>query len=418
MSIGLAFLRSCIEHGSRTAFRQARPDLFVGDEVAAYTFVSLHYRQHGQLPAVATCAENGVVLSVTPMEPPSYYLARMSRRAQYNVVSPTLPQFSAAMAERDMEAVHALVAGWNQGFNAFTPGRDVTPLHELSEAVWEDYLLTQQEGASVMIPMGWDFLTESLQGGLEPGDVCTVVGRPGQGKSWLMIHCARHAWMAGASVLFLSMEMTPQQITRRMMGYEASLNPNILRRGNMTQHSQDQIIAAIEQFGPTNRPPFHVMSGSFKASVPAVDAAIQEFQPDIVFIDASYLMRPGAPKARAAAWELVAEVGTEVKEMAMRRTVPVVQSVQFNREATKAKTRGTEHIGGSDVIGQISTVVMGIGPGPSPFERVQRELTLHKVRESEDGVKMRVRFEFDPPRFDYIPPDEEVEAATSTAWEA
>jgi len=416
MSIGLSFLRSCIERGARGAFRQAHADLFLPAEMPAFEFISNHYRLHGQLPLVPTLLENGVVLA-TGAEPPLYYLDRMRRRMQHSLISGNLPAFRAAYEDRDMEAVGTIVAGWNQGINRYEPGRDVATLQEVSQEVWEDYQQTQAEGASVMIPLGWDYLTEMLQGGMEPADVVTIVGRPGQGKSWLMIHCARHAWLAGASVLFVSMEMTPRQISRRMLGYEAELNPNLLRQGTLTQHSQDQIVASIEQFGGSHRPPFHLMSGSFKSSVPAVDAAIQEFQPDVVFIDASYLMRPKAPKARSAAWEMIAEVGTDVKEMAMLRGVPVVQSVQFNREAVKAKARGTEHIGGSDAVGQISTIVLGVGPGPSPNERVQREIELMKVREAETGAKFRVNFLFDPPNFSFIPPDEQVEAAASTAWE-
>lgn len=415
MSIGLAYLRSCIERGARAAFREAKPDLFLANETPAYEFVAEHYRLHGQLPAIATLAENSLALAPAP-EPPDYYLQRMRRRAAHNAVNAIREQFQQAHQDRDTETLTAIVRDLAYTLGRYEPERDVATLHELAEEVWQDYQQAAANPGGQFVPLGWDYLNEVLRGGVEPGDVVTLVARPGMGKSWLMCHNARASWLSGASVLFVSMEMTTKQIARRMLGYQAEINPNLLKMGNLTQASQGQVTEALTYFGSEDRPPFHVLSGSFKSSVGSVDAAIQEFQPDIVYVDASYLMAPRAPKARSATWEMAADVGKDIKEMAMNRGVPIVQSVQFNREATKAKSLDVAHIGGSDAIGQIASVVIAIEPGAAPDERSQRKLTILKNRESEDRASFKIRFLFDPPTFSFIPPDEQVDAAVSDAF--
>jgi replicative DNA helicase len=97
-------------------------------------------------------------------------------------------------------------------------------------------------------------------------------------------------------VLFVSMEMTAKQIVRRILGMRAGVNPNFIRRGQLTEWTRDVVYQQVQIM--REGAPFHVLAGSFDKSVPLVDAAIQELSPDLVLIDASYLMEAGQ-EARA-----------------------------------------------------------------------------------------------------------------------
>jgi hypothetical protein len=88
----------------------------------------------------------------------------------------------------------------------------------------------------------------------------------------------------------------------------------------------------------------------------------------------------------------------------MARHKPFVQTVQFNREAEKAEERTLAHIGGTDVVGQISTVVVGVQPGPMPSPEASRLLSILKNRENPLG-EFHTNFLFDPPNFNYRPPE-------------
>lgn len=396
---GLHFLRSAIENGARSEFRQVRQDLFVGDEeTQAFQFVSGFQRRHGTLPSLDVCLEEGHNLPSAP-NPPGFYLERMRSRAIFNSVTASSPELASAMRSRDAATVVQLLQAMSQQVGRFEAERDLATLSETLETVMEEYAHAHRNPGMQGITLGWPYL-DGLTNGAEPGDVVTYVARPGMGKSWLMTHCSRAAWLAGASVLFVTMEMTGPQIARRFVGLDAGVNPDFVRRGQLSMHGMEAVVESVQRV--QNGPPFRLMTGSFDKSVPMVDAAIQEFAPDIVFIDASYLMAPAVKTSRMAAHELIANVGKEVKEMALARRKPVVQSVQFNREAAKAKKRGTEHIGGSDAVSQISTIIIGIDDGEAPDERTKRRLSVIKNREGDAG-DFQVNFLFSPPNFDYIP---------------
>lgn len=88
----------------------------------------------------------------------------------------------------------------------------------------------------------------------------------------------------------------------------------------------------------------------------------------------------------------------------MARRKPVHQSVQFNR-SQKKDSRGDElaNIGGTDVVGQISDIVVAISEGEEPYESTRRKLDMVKNREGPKG-SITTRFQFEPVDFSEIPP--------------
>lgn len=410
MSAGLMLLRSLIDNGARSEFRQLDERYFVGDELPVYEFVTRFYRTHGALPSLDACAEQGHILPAAP-NPPTYYVERVRNRAIFNTISTEQPRLVAAMQGRDMQAALEVLQRVTQTAHRFSSTQNVATLAETVSQVMEDYRMAHRHPGQQGITLGWDYLDE-LTGGAEPGDVITFAARPGMGKSWTVGHCADRAWNAGHSVLLVSMEMTGKQMGRRQLGLHARVNPDYLRRGQLSVFAEEIVVERAANVA--SGAPFHILSGQFDQSVPLVDAAIQEFSPDIVFIDASYLMTPSGPRGKRAQWELLTDVGKEIKQMALARNKPIIQTVQFNREAKKAKQMDLIHIGGSDAVGQISTIAIAITEGEAPNEATERRYKVMKNREGDLG-EFRTRFLFDPPDFSYIPPDGD-ERAYDDTW--
>lgn len=421
MSVGLQLLRSLVENGSRSEFRNLSEVLFVGDETPVYEFVSTHYRRHGQLPSVEALVENGFVLPRST-EPPSYYLDRARNRAIFNTINAQNSDLGEAMRDRDMARAVEILRATTYSVNRYEAVNDIAALHEVATSVMEDYEIAARTTAQG-ITLGWSYL-DAITSGAEGGDVITLVARPGMGKSWLIAYMASQAWRAGASVLFVSMEMTDRQIARRMIGLHAGFNPDFIRRGQLSFHARDAAYTTIREM--EGGAPFHMMRGSFDKSVASVDAAIQQFSPDIVYIDASYLMSPSGSKGYKKPNELLADVGREVKETALARNKPIVQTVQFNREQRKSKGKpDLIHIGGTDIIGQTSTIAIGVQAGEGNNKHTTRKLSLMKSRESSDDVEFTTEFKFAPPTFSWIPePNAEdddgeptPEQSADTAWQ-
>ncbi len=70
--------------------------------------------------------------------------------------------------------------------------------------------------------------------GAQAGDLVVVMARPWVGKSYTLMHMALSAWQAGCSVLFVTMEMTPLQVVRRILGMYSGVNPDLIRRGMLS----------------------------------------------------------------------------------------------------------------------------------------------------------------------------------------
>jgi len=248
------------------------------------------------------------------------------------------------------------------------------------------------------VTYGWQPLDELTQGAL-PGTVTTLVARPNMGKSYFLIRMANSALRAGHSVLMVNMDMPNLQTGRRAIGLLAGLNPDLIRRGRLSPWGQEIFHETVEAIG--YGAPFHMVSGSFHKGVTDIDLLIGEFQPDVVFIDASYLLWPEKKDGRRARWENMAEVGEAVQKLALKWNRPIIQTVQFNRDTEDKTKAGLENIGGTDNIGQVSSVVLGLFPGEPPNETVRRVVKILKNRDQALG-EFQTNYLFNPPNFDWV----------------
>ena len=292
---GLQLLRSILESSSRTQFRALSEDLFIADELPYFNFTRQHYQRHGVLPTLDAMAEQNLRLVHAAPEPVAYYYGRVLTRAQFNVAMQHHPAYAAALQSRDMVVALEVLDQIKDSMRRYVTVNDTYTLSETIEGVIEYFERASLNPGMQGITLGWPYLDEKT-GGAEGGDVVTMAARPGMGKSWLLIKMAREAWMAGASVLFVTNEMTHRQIGRRLLGLEAGINSDFIRRGQMSAWAREMLYQTVRNM--SNGAPFHLISGAFNKSVPAVDAAIQEFSPDVTYIDASYLMKPNrSPRA-------------------------------------------------------------------------------------------------------------------------
>jgi replicative DNA helicase len=384
MSQGLSLLRAVIESGARTPIRDLDQRLFVSDERPAYDWVMNYYQRFGQLPTMALMTEAGFRLPEASGTV-DFYLDRLRQRGIYNSIVGDQAALSAALQARDTNGALEVVRRMNINASHFRSVTDITHLQDAVEHVMQDYEYARSHPGMRGIPFGWHYF-DDLTLGAQQGDVITFVARPSMGKSYTIIKCALSAWRAGHSVLFVSMEMTTLQTARRGLAMLAGMNPDLVRRGQLSGWGEERIheVAQSIQYGPH----FHLLSGSLKKSTKDVDALIQELQPEIVFIDASYLLVPDAKASRRGSrWETLAEVGEEIKTISLLRNRPIVQTVQFNRTATKRGQEGGDlsHIGGTDVIGQVSSIVVAIKEGMAPYETTRRRFELLKNRDGQSG---------------------------------
>jgi replicative DNA helicase len=182
------------------------------------------------------------------------------------------------------------------------------------------------------LPTGFaDF--DKMTGGLRPGDLVIVAGRPSMGKTTLAVNMAEyaalHAREKRASVVIFSMEMPSEQVITRMLSSIGGVPLGNLRSGRISDDDWVRITSATSQLSEAK---------IFVDETPALSPTElrararrikREHGLDLVVVDYLQLMQvPGNKENRATE---IAEISRGLKILAKELSVPVIALSQLNR---------------------------------------------------------------------------------------
>lgn len=410
MSDGLRLLRSILASGSLSAFRDIDSELFVqGPETEAYEVIRRHLREYGVIPQIGTVEEAIEHQLPSAPEPVDFYLGACVDRHLYAEIRPQFQSLQTSLREFDMSQAREVCFGLARTCRINQTTEDLLDFTTLAERVNRSHQLNRLRTDSIPgIPTGWPTIDEKTLG-WNNSDLIVIVARPEMGKTHILLNSCRHAWEAGHSVLFASMEMGPEQIGYRLIAQMAGVNPWYYRRGELSYFGERRVREAVERMSNTNR--FHLFSGEFKGkTTDSLDYAIQEHSPDAVYLDGLYLMKPSDAPRNVGRYEKVAYIVDELKGLCLRRDRPVIATTQFGRNSgAKGLSGDLESIGYTDTLGTHSTIVLAIKNPPASLNPSglpvrypnKRILEFLKGREGEQGSVL-IDFKFGPIGFNEV----------------
>src|SRR5215472_3785075 len=181
------------------------------------------------------------------------------------------------------------------------------------------------------LPTGFtDF--DKITGGLRPGDLVIIAGRPSMGKTTLAVNMAEYAAVhpgTRASVAIFSMEMPSEQVITRMLSSIGGVPLNSLRSGKISDEDWVRITSATSQLSEAK---------IFVDETPALNPnelrararrVKREHGLNLVVVDYLQLMQvPGTKENRATE---IAEISRSLKALAKEMQVPVIALSQLNR---------------------------------------------------------------------------------------
>lgn len=387
MSLGLALLGSLSVFGSKEFVKvQVTEDFFVGGtEKTAYEIVKGHVLSYGVFPSPYTLTAKGVVLPETS-EPPQFYLDQMQERFLHrNLKQAVLEVQDLLNAGKPAEA-HELLTGQVVALSCTIQSHRIVDFaFEGGRIILDEFHKQANPNKSNLI-FGWPTL-DAMTGGLTGGDVISFVGRPGMGKTYMMLYAALSAWKNGYVPMFVSLEMKPLAIMQRLGAMASAVPINDLKDGFMTDTQQEKVVKVMAKAKKDGRP-FWVVDGGVSATPEDILMLARQLKPDALFIDAAYLLR--STNKYLGKYERVADNIEFIKsQIAEALSIPVIVSYQLNREAEKKKKKkgepGLEDIAYSDAIGQISSVVLGLFEDDNVETLLQRKVTILKGRNGEVG---------------------------------
>jgi len=182
------------------------------------------------------------------------------------------------------------------------------------------------------LPTGFnDF--DKMTGGLRPGDLVIVAGRPSMGKTTLAVNMAEYAALhprdTRASVAIFSMEMPSEQVITRMLSSIGGVPLHNLRSGKISDDDWVRITSATSQLSEAK---------IFIDETPALSPTElrarsrrvkREHGLDLIIVDYLQLMQvPGNKENRATE---ISEISRGLKVLAKELACPVIALSQLNR---------------------------------------------------------------------------------------
>lgn len=194
-----------------------------------------------------------------------------------------------------------------------------------------DFLVLQDEiqtGVCLFIKTEYKYIDRVLGGGLLNSGFYLLAGRPGMGKTTLGLNIVRKVAKKGLPVLFVSLEMSKEQITQKLLALETGLSTQELV-GKMDAQAVDRVTEAVTQI--------HDLPLTLNRKTDATVSDIANMARAVkglalICVDYVGLIEPDDKRAKP--YEGVSQVSRDLKRLAMRLNIPILGLAQLNREVT------------------------------------------------------------------------------------
>lgn len=402
MDIQHALLSKVILGADITPVVSARitPDFFTDDTYRrVYEYLLRHFNEYGSSPDAEVVGRAFPNATWEPSSQPlDYFIDQMRARRKRTILVDALSDASQYVrADDDPDALdkmeHAIHDGLIRARLETATSYDVNFMD--SSAVI-DQLLTERAanpGYLRGISTGFDGI-DYVTGGLQPEQLITLIGTPKSFKSATELYMAWAAHRQAKTPLFIGFEMSNVEQGDRLLSLLSGVSLNEIMHGTYSPKQQAKIVRAVRI--REEMQPFVLSSDITSATtVSGVQAKIQEYHPDVVFIDGAYLMDPSGNFDRGSPQALT-DITRSLKRLAQQQRIPIVITTQAL--LARSKTGLTlSSIGYSSSFAQDSDVILGV-------ERTDREnepdlkaaaLVKFHVIASRSGPRREVFLEWD-----------------------
>ena len=217
---------------------------------------------------------------------------------------------------------------------------------------------------------------DKLTGGFRPGNLVTIAGFSGKGKSMLSQRFLMTGYDQGAKGVLLSTEMTREEIWERLdnmvmhfPSQQLAGRTLPLEKVELWKRIAKQYTAAHNDIVVIDR-----MSG---CTLDKVYGEISRHRPDIAVVDYVQMMRTDSKYA--SQWQHLVDITNGLKEIALSTDTAVIMVSQDGREA--AQQGSTEsNMGGSISVYQAADLYIGMHQTDDMYEANRMEVRLLKSR--------------------------------------
>jgi len=171
---------------------------------------------------------------------------------------------------------------------------------------------------------------DSMTGGLLPGEMTIIAGRPGMGKSAVAGHIVKHTALNGIPTAIFSLEMPAESIMLRFFADMTNINSRQLRRGYVHNSQWDTVIQAVQTIGQA--PLFIDDQVDITPTEIRAKARRLKAEHDLGLLIVDYIQLVRVPGKHDTREQAVAEISRTLKTISRELNIPVIGLSQLNRQ--------------------------------------------------------------------------------------
>lgn len=210
-------------------------------------------------------------------------------------------------------------------------------------------------GGAARVPTPFPVLNDLLGGGFANGTQTTLVGMPGGGKSTVSAQFADYAAGLGIPAVFVSMEMSEEQIFVNSIARAGCINSSKIMSpyADIKNTVMDQVADLAETYFDTIGKYLYVVEGSYNTSPARIatmvskvraDLKMSKKEPFLVVIDYLQLLNTGIEAMDIGPNETqkISELAVKIKQLARDCNVAVVALSDVTKEEQKNSNESKE----------------------------------------------------------------------------
>lgn len=215
-----------------------------------------------------------------------------------------------------------------QGLNTFTAP---VSMFDLGDEVLKK--IAGESAGDSGIPFPWPSLTRATNG-MYPGTATLFVARPGTGKTMVAVIQTLKSWREERRVLIVSPEMDRYEIAERFFVIDSGVSYARVVQGGVAQAEMDKLRERLSVLAEMHG--VYVMDGDAACDLSAIESTIRLLQPDLVCIDAGYMLRSEGRGDK----ERMDKIFEWVRSTAKRCRTAMMMFHQLSRDAEKDEKEG------------------------------------------------------------------------------
>lgn len=295
--------------------------LFTDEEVKWHKFIRQYNVQYGELPTVERLEREFDDFTYTPVATPRGLLESVMTTRKERLLN----EFVTSTYSASSEEVKV-------GANKLSMQMNAHPTSVMSIRNVDSRLFIKPDEGYFICSPGFTHVLN----GIYKGELVTLIGESGVGKSLLVMNTAINWYLSGLRVMVIAADMKPSTTMMRAQAMLLKTNSEAMHEVSaLTQQSLSLLMDKM--------PGELIIPDVAPRNVAQITGLIAEYEIDALVVDGTYFLQATFGKrSMSRGWENISMVSEELKNLSHTQSLPILSVSQTNDDGKVAYSRAIE----------------------------------------------------------------------------